>query len=404
MASIFDVFGNGGRGQGMFPDPNAAQPQQGGFKGMLGGVRKAIIDPTFLAGAGLATGGGWGGAMQGARLGQGIQEGDREEAERQQFAKSWKPLMGQITDPKLRAIADAMPANGQSMDWLSATVAKQQAEAADAARRERDYERGAEERGLKLDLTRSQIRENDAQSAERSAKAGAKPAMEARLRDLGIEEGSPEWDIAMINGKLPAAAYAQANTLRQRKLSGEKIQGGLHNLAEFANTYDDASFTNALGPIQADGPGIISGPLGWATRAAGEGLNVLEGGQYSPSEVRDTIKSAADTLSTAIKPLIRGPGEGPWTDADQAQLNRIVGNLEMSRDKPEFRRRLNSVRDTLKANYGLDINFDAEKLDRGPLPGTSAPATGAAASAAAAGRGGNPAGKPATYYKSKYGF
>ena len=73
----------------------------------------------------------------------------------------------------------------------------------------------------------------------------------------------------------------------------------------------------------------------------------------------------------------------------------------MSRDKPEFRRRLNSVAATLKANYGLDINFDAEKLDRGPVKPSGGPAPAAAAAASAAASSGT---KPPEYYRSKYGF
>ncbi len=37
----------------------------------------------------------------------------------------------------------------------------------------------------------------------------------------------------------------------------------------------------------------------------------------------------------------------------------IVGDLAQSRNKTEYRRRLNAVRDRIRANFNLDIPFDA---------------------------------------------
>jgi hypothetical protein len=75
--------------------------------------------------------------------------------------------------------------------------------------------------------------------------------------------------------------------------------------------------------------------------------------------VRNNIVGATEALAAAIKPLIRGPGEGVWTDADQARLVSIVGDLSQSSNKGEYQRRLNAVRDRIQANFGLDIPFNA---------------------------------------------
>lgn len=140
----------------------------------------------------------------------------------------------------------------------------------------------------------------------------------------------------------------------------KNIKGGLENLRKMTDTYDDASFTNAVGPFQGASPdGLIKGSAINIARAGGEALNLIQGGKTAPSEVRSAITSATETLAAAIKPLIRKPGEGAWTDADQARLVSIVGDLAQSRDKDEFKRRLNNVRDNISSNFGISIDFDA---------------------------------------------
>jgi hypothetical protein len=140
----------------------------------------------------------------------------------------------------------------------------------------------------------------------------------------------------------------------------KNVAGGLQNLNKMTQTYDDASFTNAVGPIQGSTPdGIIAGTPIRIARVFGEIANAVEGGKNSPSEVRSAITSATETLAAAIKPLIRKPGEGVWTDADQARLVSIVGDLTQASNKAEFKRRLNNVRDSIQSNFGVKIDFDS---------------------------------------------
>lgn len=187
--------------------------------------------------------------------------------------------------------------------------------------------------------------------------------MEPKLRELGIDPESAEGQTYMLTGRLPAKAYEKmANNAKRGELTS-KVDAGLTNLLETAKTSNDASFESALGPFQGSTPDSLAGavPINIA-RVWGEISNFMGGGNVSPSEVRSNITGATEALAAAIKPLIRGPGEGPWTDADQARLVSIVGDLSQARDKSEFRRRLNRVRDNVKSNFGLDLKFDASSM------------------------------------------
>lgn len=162
-------------------------------------------------------------------------------------------------------------------------------------------------------------------------------------------------DIATLN-KVLGSAPGTSNV-------GSNIAGALENLRKTADKYDDTSFENALGPLQGSQPdSYFKAPFIMASRLGGEILNKAQGGQASLSELRDQIAGTSQALAAAIKPLVRKPGEGTWTDKDQEALERIVGNLANAKSKPEFKRRLNSVRDRIRDTFNVKIDFDADKI------------------------------------------
>jgi hypothetical protein len=241
-------------------------------------------------------------------------------------------------------------------------------------------ERQKAEMGLKL--TQAQIDATRAQAAQRQASASGSPDRAAKLQELGIDPTSAEGKAYQLTGKLPVAAYQNLAQIQRKQQTAPLISSGLQNLNKMADDYDDASFSNAVGPFQGSTPdGLFSALPINAARLAGEVSNAYEGGKSAPSEVRNNIVGATETLAAAIKPLIRAPGEGVWTDQDQARLVAIVGDLAQARDKPEYRRRLNAVRDRIRSNFGIELDFDA-------LAGQSEPPAGPAQGAAAAAKGG----------------
>lgn len=183
---------------------------------------------------------------------------------------------------------------------------------------------------------------------------------ESLLQRYGVDPSSPEGQMYVFNGKLPPKSYDNEVQANKRAASGQRISEGLQNLNKMAETYNDAAFENSLGPLQGSTPdNLIGQGVVNVARLIGEAGNAAQGGNATPNEVRNNIVGATEALAAAIKPLIRGPGEGVWTDADQARLVSIVGDLSQASTKKEYKRRLNAVRDRVKANFGLDFDFDA---------------------------------------------
>jgi hypothetical protein len=46
--------------------------------------------------------------------------------------------------------------------------------------------------------------------------------------------------------------------------------------------------------------------------------------EYLPTPARKQFDAATNALSPVLKPLIRGPGEGTWSDGDQRVLEKLI--------------------------------------------------------------------------------
>jgi hypothetical protein len=184
---------------------------------------------------------------------------------------------------------------------------------------------------------------------------------------------APSKDPYTIASEKERAKYNAYTSRKQAQ--APNLKAGLRNLKTYVESIDDASFENAVGPLQGAEPGnIITQNLARIPRVGGEILNYFEGGKTVPTEVRNQIGGAAQALSAAIKPLVRAPGEGIWTDKDQELLDKIVGNLAESRSKAEFSSRLQGVANRVQDNFGIDISgWDAKP---GSPEAASAPTPG----------------------------
>jgi hypothetical protein len=127
------------------------------------------------------------------------------------------------------------------------------------------------------------------------------------------------------------------------------ISGGLNRLASVPNEFGDDLLENSIGPIQGNDEGGVITTLGrvWGS------LNLDSRG--STTEVRNRIAGDTEALAASIKPLIRKPGEGTWTDDDQKRLVSIIGNLATARDANEYLRRLDGVRQRVMSNFGIEL-------------------------------------------------
>lgn len=306
----------------------------------------------------------------------GIQR-DTHALQKQNYERQWKQQDVENLGKRAQAI-DALTDDGQRQAAWNAWVAAHGAD--ELSPEEADYRTGpklaaaaaglfrdpmeAEKNRLDMDYKRAQI---GALNRKNTAGNGTVPLYQQReevLARYGVDPKSPEGQMYVFNGKLPAKSYDQDVQRDKRATAGGNIAQGLMNLNSLTETYNDAAFENAVGPLQGSTPDNLAGKAAIVLpRLGGEIANMFSDANATPNEVRNNIVGSTEALAAAIKPLIRGPGEGVWTDADQARLVAIVGDLSQSSNKDEYKRRLNAVRDRIKANFGLTVDFDAGGTD-----------------------------------------
>ena len=173
------------------------------------------------------------------------------------------------------------------------------------------------------------------------------------------------------------------------------IEGGFRELHAIPDRYggDNGTFSNAVGAFQGNPDswvGTVARPIGsfMSNFATGPGNSA------PPSEVCRAIEGATNTLAASLKPLIRKPGEGSWSDRDQAVLDSIVGNLSRANDVAQYDRELNNVRLRIKSNFGLDLPELVRKPHTDRLPTTQpSPASASADRPPVAGASRAPDGK-----------
>jgi hypothetical protein len=166
-------------------------------------------------------------------------------------------------------------------------------------------------------------------------------------------------------GYLPKAGANRADEEKRERSKAEtarQIEGALTDLWGTVKGFDDASIENALGRWQGADDNSISGMPDRRTRISqdvGAIWNATPwGGKENTQEVRDTIDASASAIGTALKAMIRVPGEGQWSNLDQQQLNAIVGSLKKAEDRPELERRFKRMVERINSTWKLGLNPD----------------------------------------------
>lgn len=179
--------------------------------------------------------------------------------------------------------------------------------------------------------------------------------LQNKVLQKSLEEGKAP-SIKEVGGNLLSVGpNGQVKTLYDAKKEAQpqvaaNISGSLDSLSKIADTNN---FEGAVGMYEGD-PDSKLGAVGRFF------------GGSAGNEVRSQIQAGSDTLAAIIKPLIRAPGEGAWSDSDQAQLTRIVGNLTQANDKAEYMRRLEGVRDRVQSSFGITLPKIGEGGRGGP--------------------------------------
>ncbi len=182
-----------------------------------------------------------------------------------------------------------------------------------------------------------------------------------------VNKNGPEYRASMANqyGLAPGSdayrRYVLTGQLSDKGVSGgddtdlaQNVAAGIETLARVPGDFDQSTFENAVGPYQGAEDGGLVGGISRAIGSAIEGVTNYGGKGYT-SEVRNRIAGDTEALAAAIKPLIRKPGEGPWTDSDQKRLVAVVGNLSQARNAEEYRRALEGVRQRVMNNFAIPL-------------------------------------------------
>lgn len=212
----------------------------------------------------------------------------------------------------------------------------------------------------------------DAATRQRIAGLLANPATrklgEAMIAKLIVPKAPPT---PLEQAELAQKQAATAKTLSELPTpvakTAEQFAGGLEQLQRFPEEFGKEAFERAVGPWSATTPqtddekggfwgsGVSLNSLGQnVARGWGELQAAYQGGA-APTEVRDRIQTATKNLAAVMKPMIRKPGEGAWSDKDQANLEAQLGNLERVRDVNEFDRRLSDVKENISKIFLMPV-------------------------------------------------
>ncbi len=162
---------------------------------------------------------------------------------------------------------------------------------------------------------------------------------------LGLQPGSEQHKQFVLTGKMQKPEESTAG----------KISGGLNRLATVPTDVGTQSFEYATGPLQGTEDSAWFNPGPPLARAWGSIANAAFGNSTATTSVRNRIAGDVEALAAVIKPLIRKPGEGPWTDSDQRRLVSVVGSLAESNNVEDYRRNLENVRQRIMSNFGIQL-------------------------------------------------
>lgn len=164
----------------------------------------------------------------------------------------------------------------------------------------------------------------------------------------------------------------------------KQVAGGIEQLRRFPVEFGTEAFERATGPWSATVPasdgldrGSVLGtniPISsfgqQIARGFGEAKAALFGGA-APTEVRGRVETAMKNLAAVMKPMIRKPGEGAWSDKDQENLEKQIGDLTTARDVGEYRRRLNDIEENMQKIFQVPVKSSETVIRSDNAPPTA---------------------------------
>lgn len=190
------------------------------------------------------------------------------------------------------------------------------------------------------------------------------------LRGLGTAEANAS---AAALEKQAEDFDKRAGDPQTRQRAGKTIGTALGNVAGLENTFGDRAAERALGPMQAtshtagEGGSYVSiwNKISTTLPRLWSEIDAHMFGGASPTEVRDAVESWGAQISGTMKPLVRGAGEGVWSDSDQAHLDQEVDGLARARDKGDRLRRIGRIQEYIENRTGMQLDVQPAQRKAG---------------------------------------
>jgi hypothetical protein len=163
-----------------------------------------------------------------------------------------------------------------------------------------------------------------------------------------------------------AAAGLEAETASKARVA-EQFGNSLELLRRMPRDFGQQAFDRAIGPWSASTPqdedpqggfwgsGLSIDSIGRNIARADAEIDRLFTGGAAPTEVRDRVETEMKNLAAVMKPLVRKPGEGAWSDKDQANLEKQIGALTRARSVDEYLRRVNDIKENVSKTFSIDV-------------------------------------------------
>lgn len=97
------------------------------------------------------------------------------------------------------------------------------------------------------------------------------------------------------------------------------------------------------------------------------------GNDVGSDEVRTFIEQRARGIAASMKPFVRKPGEGAWSDKDQEALENMVGDLTYARDATDLRRRIRNIHSFVNDTFAKPLGVEMPATGLPDVGGTSNP-------------------------------
>jgi hypothetical protein len=319
-------------------------------RGLFGDIEDTMMSPLFMAGAGLLSGGGFGGAMQGMQAGQQSQALRQKQMQEQQRKAAFEKLTQQGglqgIDPRVMQIAGAAgPEAGLGI--LSGAIPRPKDPLDERYKRAQIAHMGAQTTalGTKGQGQEFQIRASQAQQ-------------------YGLTPGSPAFQSYVLTGRMPREDQ-QALTAVDKKA----INAAEDELPDIDSSID--GLKRALELNDKTYRGFTAGTRGWAGDALDQVIPdaILSGDTARSTREFSNLTSleAINAMSAALK--------GATTDREMDQFRSILADSSTSPD--ERARTLNRmlvVANRKKATMGARINEMRGGTYYKPGGGSSVPA------------------------------